>query len=52
MIAESLLNEAELKQKNFDKTPTRPWIEILGVSAAFIAVMLGLACWRFSTRDF
>jgi hypothetical protein len=28
------------------------WGESLGVSAAFIAVLLGLACARFSTRDY
>jgi hypothetical protein len=29
-----------------------PLAEVLGVSCAFIAVMLGLACWRFSVRDY
>jgi ABC-type transport system involved in multi-copper enzyme maturation permease subunit len=34
-------------------TPPRPApAETLGVSAAFIAVMLGLSCWRFATRDY
>jgi ABC-type transport system involved in multi-copper enzyme maturation permease subunit len=28
------------------------WGESLSVSLAFIAVMLGLACWRFVTRDY
>jgi ABC-type transport system involved in multi-copper enzyme maturation permease subunit len=28
------------------------WGENLGVSAAFIGVMLGLACWRFGSRDY
>jgi ABC-type transport system involved in multi-copper enzyme maturation permease subunit len=28
------------------------WTESLTVSAIFIAVMLGLACWRFATRDY
>jgi len=28
------------------------WKESLGVSLAFIAVMLGLACWRFSAKDY
>jgi hypothetical protein len=27
------------------------WGETFGVSFAFIAVMLGLSCWRFQTRD-
>jgi ABC-type transport system involved in multi-copper enzyme maturation permease subunit len=28
------------------------WVETLGVSLAFIAVMLGLACWRFVAQDY
>jgi ABC-type transport system involved in multi-copper enzyme maturation permease subunit len=28
------------------------WLEGIGVSLAFIVVMLGLACWRFSQRDY
>jgi hypothetical protein len=28
------------------------WTEALTVSGIFLAVMLGLACWRFSTRDY
>jgi ABC-type transport system involved in multi-copper enzyme maturation permease subunit len=28
------------------------WAETLTTSAAFIAVMLGLACWRFSRKDY
>jgi hypothetical protein len=31
---------------------TPPLGEVLGVSCAFIALMLGLACWRFSARDY
>ncbi|MCS7046631.1 MAG: ABC transporter permease [Gemmataceae bacterium] len=30
----------------------RNWWESFGVSCGFIAVMLGLACWRFSCRDY
>jgi len=25
---------------------------VLGVSSAFIAVLLGLSCWRFSVKDY
>lgn len=28
------------------------WVESLSVSGAFIALMLGLACWRFSVKDY
>ena len=31
---------------------TLNWLETLTVSAAFIAVMLALACWRFSAKDY
>jgi ABC-type transport system involved in multi-copper enzyme maturation permease subunit len=30
----------------------RNWWESFGVSSAFIAVMLGLACWRFAVKDY
>jgi ABC-type transport system involved in multi-copper enzyme maturation permease subunit len=29
-----------------------PFFEVLGVSSAFIAVLLGLSCWRFSVKDY
>jgi hypothetical protein len=29
-----------------------PLAEVLGVSLAFIALLLGLSCWRFSVRDY
>jgi ABC-type transport system involved in multi-copper enzyme maturation permease subunit len=28
------------------------WTESLGVDLGFIAVMIGLACWRFATKDY
>jgi ABC-type transport system involved in multi-copper enzyme maturation permease subunit len=34
-------------------TPEPPSLaEVLGVSSAFIAVFLGLSCWRFATKDY
>lgn len=33
-------------------TGDRNWWESFGVSLAFIAVMLGLACWRFARKDY
>jgi len=30
----------------------RNWWESFGVSSAFIAVMLGLSCWRFARKDY
>jgi ABC-type transport system involved in multi-copper enzyme maturation permease subunit len=32
--------------------PSLAWGETLTVSFAFIFVMMGLACWRFSTKDY
>ena len=50
LIADGLLTEAERKERKLD-AELPPWEETLGVSTAFIAVMLGLSCWRFSNRD-
>lgn len=50
IIAEGVLTEAERKQKKLD-TPLTPWPETIGVSLAFIALCLGLSCWRLNTRD-
>ncbi len=50
LIAEGVLTDAELKARKMTD-PLPPWWATLGVSAAFIAVVLGLAAWRFSTRD-
>jgi hypothetical protein len=52
LIAEGVLTPYELKQKGYDKPAREDWGEIFGVSLAFIALMLGLSCWRFNTRDF
>lgn len=50
MIADGILTDAEKKHAGLD-TPLPPAIQTYGFSLVFIAVMLGLACWRFSTRD-
>ena len=51
LIAEGILTENELKHDGYGDPPRRSWGELLIASFAFIAVTLGLACWRFSTRD-
>ena len=51
-ISKGLLSEAEYKSRNFDKLPDIRWAESLSVSLGFIAVMLGLACWRFAVKDY
>jgi hypothetical protein len=49
-IGRGLLSEAG--QKKLHKEGRPPWYETVGVTAAFIGVMLGLACWRFSRADY
>ena len=46
-----LLFANQLPGARLDTIPIT-WGESLTVSAAFIAVMLGLACWRFSAKDY
>jgi hypothetical protein len=50
VIAHGVLTDFELKQNSLDR-PLPPWPETIGVSLAFIAVMLALASWRLVTRD-
>ncbi len=50
-IAEGVLTERQLKTRGWDEPPDESWPELLLVNLAFIAVMLGLAAWRFITRD-
>jgi ABC-type transport system involved in multi-copper enzyme maturation permease subunit len=45
--ARSVLSKAELERKGIEDAEPR-WVEILGISSAFIGILLGLACWRFS----
>lgn len=49
-VGRGLLNEAD--QKRQDKTDRPPWWETVGVTAAFIAVMLSLASWKFARTDY
>jgi ABC-type transport system involved in multi-copper enzyme maturation permease subunit len=50
-LSKELLSDAERKARGLDEPLQTSWAEALGVSTAFIAVMLGLACWRFSAKD-
>lgn len=52
LIARGILPEHELDEAESKKPMTASWAEILGVSAAFIVFVLGLACWRFGTRSY
>jgi len=49
-IARGVLTEQEVKKQHLDE-PLPPWGETVGVSVVWIGILLGLACWRFETRD-
>jgi hypothetical protein len=49
-IARGVLTEQEVKKDRLD-APLPSWAETVGVSVGWIALLLGLACWRFATRD-
>lgn len=51
LIAEGMLTERQMKSHGYGEPPDHSWFEVIGVSVGFIAVMLGLASWRFVTRD-
>lgn len=52
LIAKGILPEYVLDETDAKRSMSASWPEILGVSAAFIVVVLGLACWRFETRSY
>jgi ABC-type transport system involved in multi-copper enzyme maturation permease subunit len=53
LIAHNLLSEKDQDRRDIDKEAERiNWGESLGVTFAFIAVMLGLACWWFTRKDY
>jgi ABC-type transport system involved in multi-copper enzyme maturation permease subunit len=51
-VVDDTLSESEKKAMRKDKFVYPSWIEVFGVSGIYIFLMLGLACWRFSTRDY
>lgn len=51
LIAESVLSKPEQKRLKVANLSYPPWFEVFTVSFVFIGIMLGLSCWRFSTRD-
>lgn len=50
VIAEGILPEEDKKLVKME-TKVGSWVEVLGISFGFIACVLGLACWRFASRD-
>lgn len=51
-LSQELLSPAERQQMEFRSDLNFSWAESIGICLAYIAVLLGLACWRFSTRDY
>src|SRR5262249_39455124 len=51
-VAHGVLNQSDIKAMKLENATRPSWAETLGVTAAFIAVMLGLACWRFARTDY
>jgi ABC-type transport system involved in multi-copper enzyme maturation permease subunit len=52
LLSAGVLTEREVRKERLDRLPAVSWGESLTVSGGFIALMLGLACWRFATRDY
>jgi ABC-type transport system involved in multi-copper enzyme maturation permease subunit len=50
-LPRDLIGEAMRAQQQTQRRPFN-WTESITVSLAFIAVMLGLSCWRFATKDY
>jgi len=51
LIADGTLTPAEMRMVGLASMDYPSWGATFGVSLAFIAVMLALACWRFNRRD-
>jgi ABC-2 family transporter protein len=51
-LSEQLLTSEELRQRSQEEKAEISWGESLTVSGVFIALMLGLACWRFAVTDY
>jgi ABC-type transport system involved in multi-copper enzyme maturation permease subunit len=52
LLSQEALTEGELRAPDFALKPEITWRESLTVSGLFIALMLGLACWRFAWADY
>ncbi len=52
LISDGSLTPMELRQSGLAFVDYPSWGGTLGVSLAFIALMLAISCWRFSKRDY
>jgi hypothetical protein len=51
LISESILSKAELKRKDLDNQEYPSWVEVIGISMAYIVILLGISSWRFVKMD-
>jgi ABC-2 family transporter protein len=51
-VARGVLTESEVKARGLDKVERPHWGEVFGVTGAFIALVLGAACWWFTRADY
>src|SRR5262249_55198301 len=52
LVVQDTLGEGDKRQAKLDNLTWPSWGEVVGVSLAHIALMLGLAVWRFTMRDY
>lgn len=52
LVSQSLLSIPEQKDRGLYAIHPARWSGVILTSLGFIVVMLGLACWRFSSRDY
>jgi ABC-type transport system involved in multi-copper enzyme maturation permease subunit len=52
LLSHELLSEADRQHHRFEEAPRSNWLESVGVSLAFIAVVLGLSCLLFARKDY
>jgi len=50
-LARDLAPQSAIMEQQMNLAPVN-WTESISVSAAFVALVLGLACYKFSTRDY
>lgn len=52
LLSTGTLTQAEMRERTIDVLDYPSWGSTLGVSLAFIVVMLALSCWRLNRRDY
>jgi ABC-type transport system involved in multi-copper enzyme maturation permease subunit len=52
LVVQDTLGEGDKRRAKLDNLSWPSWGEVVGVSLAHIGIMLSLAVWRFTTRDY